>query len=110
MNTHALLRPRIVIDRCAGRIAYVGLDPIGRSEQLSSSLTMHLDETDASHSRKVAVKRPNRSLVICGNCGDQKVSKTETLSCLPRKFEPVVDTCPRLFTRKENGKSREYTP
>src|SRR5258708_6728100 len=70
---------------------------------------MEIDEADAGHARKVAVTGPNRGVVIGRNGGDQKVRETETLSCRPRHFQPVVYAHPGLLSREEKRQCRECT-
>src|SRR4051794_26304216 len=68
---------------------------------------MAVDETNAGHSRKVAVERPNFCAVVGGNRCNQKVGETKTLACCPRNVQPVVNACPRLIPWKEDRKCRE---
>src|SRR3954451_19221473 len=76
-------------------------------EKRPCSDLMAVDETNAGHSRKVAVERPNLCAVVGGNRCNQKVGETKPLPCRPGEVQPVLDACPRLILWKENRKCRE---
>ncbi len=70
---------------------------------------MELDEADAGHPGKVPVEGPDPGTMVGRNGRDQKVCKTETFSCSPCAFHPVVNTHPGLLGRKEKRQCRKNT-
>gem|GEM_PF-6476086 len=65
---------------------------------------MNRHDSDIRHACKVAVERPNLSIVVSSNRGDQEIGETETLARDPGNFKPTIDAGPRLLRWKENRK------